>query len=69
MNKLDGLTKVDCAIGCDAKSCVIAAGRAHCMHPCKGGVPYNFKNDPVIHKIYADACTALGVKNKNLLES
>ena len=47
--------------------CVIADGKPHCMHPCKGGVPFNFKNDPAIQKIYADACSALGVPNKNVV--
>jgi hypothetical protein len=68
MNKLSGLTKVDCAIGCTPTGCVIADGKPHCMHPCKGGVPFNFKNDPAIQKIYADACSALGVQNKHQVE-
>ncbi len=67
MNHLAGLTKVDCPIGCNADGCVIGAGKPHCMHPCKGGVPFNFKNDPAIQKIYTEACTVLGVPNKNVV--
>ncbi len=67
MSKLAGLTKNDCAIGCSATGCVIADGRQHCMHPCKGGVPFTFKDDPAIQKLYADACMALGVQNKNVV--
>jgi hypothetical protein len=67
MSNLAGLTKVDCAAGCKADGCVIAGGKPHCMHPCKGGVPFNFKDDPAIQKIYADACSAIGVPNKNLV--
>lgn len=68
MTELTGLTKDDCAAGCSASGCLIAAGRPHCMHPLKGGVPFNFKYDPAIQTNYADACKALGVKNKHLLE-
>jgi hypothetical protein len=67
MSKLAGLTKVDCAAGCNADGCVIADGKPFCMHPCKGGVPFKFKNDPAIQKIYTEACTALGVPNKNMV--
>jgi hypothetical protein len=67
MSKLAGLTKIDCPTGCNADGCVIAAGHPHCMHPCKGGVPQAFKNDASIQKTFADACSALGVSNKNLL--
>jgi hypothetical protein len=67
MSKLAGITKVDCPVGCNVNGCVVAAGHPFCMHPCKGGVPYNFKNDPAIQKTYSDACAALGVPNKNLV--
>jgi hypothetical protein len=68
MSKLTGLSKTDCAAGCSVNGCVIADGHPHCMHPLKGGVPFNFKNDPAIQKLYTDACSALGVKNKHALE-
>jgi hypothetical protein len=67
MSKLAGLTKVDCAAGCSTDGCVIAAGKPLCFHPCKGGVQAKFKDDPSIQKIYAEACTVLGVSNKNLV--
>ena len=67
MTNLAGLTKVDCAAACNANGCVIAAGKPYCFHPCKTGVPFNFKDDPAIQKIYADACAALGVPNKNVV--
>jgi hypothetical protein len=67
MNKLAGLTRADCAVGCTASGCVIADGRPHCMHPCKSGVPSTFKDDPTIQKLYADACGALGIQNKHLV--
>jgi hypothetical protein len=37
------------------------------MHPCKGGMPPNFKNDPAIQVNYAQACELLGVANKHLV--
>ena len=67
MSKLTGLTKVDCAASCSATGCVIADGRPQCMHPCKGGVPFTLKNDPAIQRLYADACSALSVPNKNVV--
>jgi hypothetical protein len=67
MSKLAGLTKVDCAAGCNEAGCVIADGKPYCMHPCKGGVPQKFKDDPAIQQVYADACSALGVPNKNVV--
>jgi hypothetical protein len=67
MSKLAGITKVDCPVACSVDGCVVAAGKPYCMHPCKGGVPYNFKNDPAIQKTYADACSALGVADKNMV--
>lgn len=67
MSKLSGFSRVDCPIGCSINGCVIADGKPFCMHPCKGGVPFNFKNDPEIQKLYAEACSALGVPNKNVV--
>jgi hypothetical protein len=67
MSKLSGLTRVDCAIGCSEKGGLIGAGQPHCMHPCKGGVPPNFKNDPAVQVNYAQACELLGVANKHLV--
>jgi hypothetical protein len=67
MNNLAGISKVDCPAACTVDSCVIAAGRPFCFHPCGSGVPFNFKNDPAIQKIYAEACTVLGVPNKNVV--
>jgi hypothetical protein len=52
---------------CTAEGCVVANGQPFCCHPCKGGVPAKFKGDLEIQKIYAEACTVLGVPNKNLL--
>jgi hypothetical protein len=46
---------------------VIAGGKPFCMHPCKGGIPEGFKNDPAIQETYTEACTALGIANKNLM--
>jgi hypothetical protein len=67
MSKLAGLTRVDCGAGCTESGCVIADGRPRCVHPLKAGVPFDLKNDPSIQKLYADACTALGIPNKNVV--
>jgi hypothetical protein len=63
MSDLAGIRKDSCPAACNVNHCVIAAGRPFCFHPCGSGVPFNFKNDPAIQKIYAEACTMLGVKN------
>ena len=62
---LAGLTKQGCPSACTISGCVIAAGRPLCFHPCGSGVPSNFKHDPAVQKIYAEACAALGVTNKH----
>ena len=62
---LAGITKQGCPSACTIDHCVIAAGRPWCFHPCGSGVPSNFKHDPAVLKVYADACVALGVTNKH----
>jgi hypothetical protein len=64
-NSLAGITRNSCPTGCSIDHCLLAAGRPFCFHPCGSGVPFNLKNDPAIQKLYADACAALGVKNRN----
>jgi hypothetical protein len=67
--QLAGMTKHNCPAACTVDSCVIAAGRPFCFHPCGSGVPFNFKGDPAVQKVYAEACAALGISNKNEIES
>jgi hypothetical protein len=61
---LAGITRQGCPTACTIERCVIA-GRPLCFHPCGSGVPSNFKHDPAVLKIYAEACVALGVDNKH----
>ena len=63
MSDLAGIRKDSCPTACNLNHCVIGAGRPLCMHPCMSGVPHQHKNDAAIQKIYAQACTVLGVKN------
>jgi hypothetical protein len=63
MSDLAGIKKDSCPSACRIDHCVIAAGRPLCFHPCGSGVPFNCKHDPAVQKIYAEACTVLGVKN------
>ena len=62
MSKLAGITRNDCATGCNEHACVIG-GRPRCMHPCKSGIPNELLNDRAIHQDYDEACVTLGVKN------
>ncbi|PDT57105.1 hypothetical protein CO678_35085 [Bradyrhizobium diazoefficiens] len=66
MKKFPGLTREECASACSEKGCVLAVGRPFCFHPCKGGVPKAFKDDPEAQAIQADARAALGIKLKPL---
>jgi hypothetical protein len=65
---LAGISKTACPTACNIERCVISAGRPLCFHPCGSGVPFNFKNDPEIQKIYADACKILDVRNKHEIQ-
>jgi hypothetical protein len=65
MSNLAGIRKTSCPTACNVNHCVIEAGLPLCMHPCMSGVPHQHKNDPTIQKVYARACTVLGVKNIN----
>jgi hypothetical protein len=69
MTAFAGLTKENCATACNETGCVLAAGRPQCMHPCKGALPRNLKDDPALLKLRADACAHLGVKNTHVLET
>jgi hypothetical protein len=59
---LAGLTRDSCAGACSKDGCVLGAGRAICMHPCKGGVPLHLANDPVLQKLKAEAREMLGFR-------
>lgn len=43
-NFLTGLTRVNCAAGCNEKGCVISQ-RPYCAHPTKGGLQIAQQND------------------------
>lgn len=58
-----GISKISCPVSCVAEACVIS-GKPRCCHPCMGGVPEAYKDDPVINDRYAEACSALGVSTK-----
>ena len=62
MTDVAGISRENCAAGCNADGCVIS-GKNYCTHPLKGGLPFDFKDDPEIQKRYAEACAALGVNN------
>jgi hypothetical protein len=65
MSDLAGIRKDSCPSACNVTGCVIAVGLPLCMHPCMSGVPHSHKDNPAIQKMYARACTVLGVKNIN----
>jgi hypothetical protein len=62
MTKFAGLTKENCATACSEKGCVLAVDRPFCFHPCKGGLPKAFKDDPKAQALQAEAREVLGVK-------
>jgi hypothetical protein len=41
---LSGLTRTNCAAGCNEKGCVISQ-RNRCAHPCKGGLGVDQQQD------------------------
>jgi hypothetical protein len=64
-----GMSKSDCPDACNAIACVIG-GKPYCFHPCKGGIPSSFRQDPAmlpVQEIFADACKTLGVKNPHTM--
>lgn len=62
MTKLEGMTKHDCATGCNAERCVIS-NRGFCLHPMKSGMGA-VETDPDVKAAYSSACEMLGFKNK-----
>jgi hypothetical protein len=67
MSDLSGLTRENCASGCNKDGCVIT-GLQRCCHPLKGGLPIERLNDPAAMAAFADACTAIGVGNAYIEE-
>jgi hypothetical protein len=64
-NPLEGISRHNCPTACRIDHCVLGAGRPHCCDPCGAGVPFSFKDDPAVQKIYSAACATLGVRNRN----
>jgi hypothetical protein len=64
MSALKGLTKENCAAGCNADGCVLLGDRQpRCCHPLKGGLAINQLNNPAARAAYDAACQAIGVGN------
>jgi hypothetical protein len=64
MSDLTGLTRENCANGCNADGCIIGGSRQpRCMHPLKGGPSIALLNDPATMVAYDAACAAIGVGN------
>ena len=62
MTDFAGLTKDACPAACTANGCILISA-PWCGHPCKGGIPARFKDDPAIQKTFAEACELLAVPN------
>lgn len=52
-NPFPGLTRTDCAAGCNDKGCVIS-GKSYCAHPRKGGLhPVDLTNPAALARLDA----------------
>ncbi|MCA1414473.1 hypothetical protein I6F30_25455 [Bradyrhizobium sp. NBAIM20] len=56
---LAGISAKGCCTGCSAAECMIGPGVGRCCHPNKGGLPYEYFNDPVLRGLQHGARAAI----------